>query len=265
MAVARLAEDEEELLLKLVEVVRATPPGNDKTLVLLESSCITMGDAGPDVTVRRAGGGVTGISCYLSAYEALDQEGFVRESGRASSGVRRFVLTPLGDACADEVRARRGHPERVESQVRALLQPGDFADQYPAAWAAWGQAMTLLDAQNPQLQTGSVGSLCRDAVTAFAPIWCVAAGGACSEPPEMQIRHVSAGLKALRPSIGATTEEYLNALFDLWRTVIALVMRQSHARGKQGVALTEEDSRMAAFHTGLVMFELDRALHRTRP
>lgn len=256
-----LHTDEEDLLLELAALHRATPTGQDRTLVLLEDHSIKRGEQPPDCVVRRPGGGSTPVRCYLSSFEGLIAAGYVRDTARLTSSVRRFNVTVAGLAAADQLRFERGHVERIEASVRSLLDPGSFSDRYPEAWAQWSAAMALVDSDAVGAAS-AVGNHCRDAVTAFAPSWCAAAGGGCDAPAEKQKKHVSAGLLALRPVLGDRSGNYLDALYKVWESLIDLVMRQSHARGKEGKDLDEEDNRMVAFHTGLVMFELDRALQR---
>lgn len=55
---------------------------------------------------------------------------------------------------------------------------------------------------------------------------------------------------------------YLDALLEYWRSVSGLIQRQEHGNQKVGSELTWEDARRAVFQTGIVLFELDRALRR---
>jgi len=256
-----LEPPEIELLLGLVEAHRSRA-GKDQTMVLLESRGIRLNDDGPDCSIVFAGGGETRLRCYAFTFDGLEHAGFVRATVHSSSTLRRFVVTKNGQAAADAYRAKQGQEHRVEAEVRSLLNPEGFAERYPLASKTWAEAVRMLDDPPSDLKAGDIGNRCRDAVTAFAVPWCKAAGGECADPPDKQIRHVEAGLKALAAGGDKEATNYLLALFQTWRLLIPLVMRQSHNREKVGSKLSEEDGRLVAFQTGLVMFELDRIQQR---
>jgi hypothetical protein len=127
------------------------------------------------------------------------------------------------------------------------------------------EAESIVWSDNSEQQLTVIGHLCREALQEFA--------NTLVEkylPPgvddnrahtENRIRVV---LAQQENQLGSTESLFLDALIRYWRTVSDIVQRQEHGAQREGALLTGEDGRRVVFQTAIVMFEIDRALMRTK-
>jgi hypothetical protein len=177
-----------------------------------------------------------------------------------SRGAANYEVTNQGRAYHAWMKERDGEPlERVEAEVRHLLDGPDFQARHPAAYARWTEAEAALWSAESVAEFTNIGHACREAIQLFVTDLVERHQPAAVEPdPQKTV----ARLKAVLATVGlrSALTKFLDALLVYFGTVSDLVQRQEHGGQKEGEPLTWEDGRRVVFQAGLVMFELDRAL-----
>jgi hypothetical protein len=248
---ARLDDDQAELLIVLCEATRRQPRGGKQSFMAVRTM------AGPSIQHPQLAAG-DHTTFHWADLEALHRHSLLQ--GRAGRSELVFDVSPEGFEHFDRLIAAKGGPTaRVEESVRRLLDSADFRTSFGPAFERWSGAEALYWSDRSGDHATQIGHLCREAMQAFG----MAFAGACGLPAasaDRTVDNVRSGLSALSGRVSTTRLELLDALLVYWGAVIDVVQRQEHGSTKKGGALTTEDSRVAVFQTALVMFELARVL-----
>lgn len=199
---------------------------------------------------------------YCGDLDELECQGFIRYGSHHRV---LFDVTAAGYEAYCEIKERDGNPlEKVESSLLAYLDEGSFRQRFPNAYEKWMKAAHALVATNTDRLLTQIGHDCREAMQEFATVLVNE-----FHPAEVdrnkahtvsRIRTILNQNKASM-GMGEATEAFLDALLSYWGTIDDLVQRQEHGAQREGKALVWEDARRVVFHTGIVMYELDRTLH----
>ena len=174
------------------------------------------------------GGGITEHTEVPEAdLRELEASGLIETHHHNMSGTFQFDVTRAGREYVAAVR-QRGEPlEQIEDHL--IADPSGHADR--------------------------IGFECREAQQAFANSLAALHG---VEPASGHHRTIKAVIDARREHVGGTHADLLDALAKLWSAVNEVDQRQTHRHGDA------DDRRRCVFHTGLVMYELDRTLGSPR-
>ncbi len=200
---------------------------------------------------------------YPGDLDALAAEGLVRMTYTGGSS-RNVDLTPLAFQYYEWLQRQAGEPvERVEREVRSFVDGERFRCRYPKAYAKWKDAEQLLWVGDAEAHFSTVGHLCREALQEYADAL-VTERGIVDVPSDRA--KTAARMHAVFRSLktGSREAAFLAALLDYWGTLSDLVQRQEHAAAKEGEPIAWEDGRRVAFHTLLVMHEVDQTVARQR-
>ncbi len=247
----------------------------DKTLVLLVEAerQLSRGDRRPFIATRSPKLG-SGIICYqvhhagivggkLQIYPAdldeLETQKLIRYIPPHHS---QFDVTSNGYEMYSEIKERAGLPlGEIESSMKTYLDDDLFQQHFQKAYEKWSKAAHEVTSPQAETLLTQIGHNCREAMQEFAANLIERI-----QPPnpDSDKAHTVARVKAVlnfkRTNIGDAKHAFLEALIVYWGTVNDLVQRQEHGLNKQGTALLWEDARRVVFHTGIVMYELGRAL-----
>ena len=188
----------------------------------------------------------------LSRYAGIDER---IEQGSAEITQRGF------DALDELERVAPSLFHAMETQVLGYLGEAEFAERYSAAFAKLRQATELLTGDDAATRASQVGHLCREAAQEFADA--LIAPYAPPDPPALKTAvtpRVRAVLTSCASELAKSEPTFLKALVDYWSATYDLVQRQEKDAVKEGQALTIEDGRRVVFHTGIMMYEVARAL-----
>lgn len=180
-----------------------------------------------------------------------------------SGSISRFELTNTG---WDYWEALQGAGvQRVEDEVRRLLDGAPTDGPYAAAFGKWAVAERLLwdHRESPERLT-EVGHVSREVMQAFADAFCADLGEPSDLDPAKTVARIRAGVDALRPGLSERYAAFLDALLAYWGTVSDLVQRLEHGAGKEEEPIDWEDARLVVTQTVIVMSELVRAPSRVR-
>jgi len=173
-----------------------------------------------------------------------------------------FDVSPDGFRYYEYLKSTNNQPvRRVESEVAKHLEAQGFQNQYPLAFSKWREAESLLWSSDSDKQLTTAGHLCREAMQGFATALVDR-----FKPPNVDqdkahdISRLKSVLFANAPTLGSSTNAFLDALVSYWGTVNDLVQRQEHGSNKEGTPLRWEDARRIVFQTMVVFYEIDRAL-----
>ena len=177
----------------------------------------------------------------------------LRAPGRSAEGV-------VGLA---EPRPRVEDFTAVEEYLRAYLEAERFKAVYPRAYERWSEASTMLWRADSRESLLGVGNGTHGAMREFAAVLWGAPLAAGSDSAATQAR-LSAALDTHHPPLADSRREFLDGLFDYWRTLFTLVQRHEGAAAV-GERLRWEDARRVVVLTALVMVEVDRSLDSSVP
>jgi hypothetical protein len=254
-----LEPEQEELLCRLVEAALSV---KEKRQPFIETK-----EARQDYLTTLLHEGLRGASTgvFMGDMEALVNARLLASS-YISGNTRVFYVTPEGFRYYRELKQRLGEPvERVETETRKYLDGDRFRAAYPAAYKKWSDAEALLWDAEAKDQLTTVGHLCREAMQEFAAVLV-----RHYQPPNVNqdpthtVARVRSVLKAKASQLGTTEAPFIDTLIAYWGTVSDLIQRQEHGSQREGTPLIWEDGRRSVFQTAVVMFEVDRALSRTR-
>jgi hypothetical protein len=246
---APLRREQEELLLLLVDAHDATPADQRAPFYLFR----VMGGAflrhlalPDDPPTKPADDDLI----------SLREEGLLRI--QQDQGTWLIDVTNRGLAYAGELRRRTEEPiDRIEAEVTRYLRTEGFQQRHPEAFRLWSQAEE--ESWNRDAPSSVVGHHCREALQEFAH-------GITENPAAKEkaktVERIRSRLRQEKLRLGDGTVAWLDALLTYWGTVSDLAQRQEHAGQRASNELTLEDGRVLVFHTGIVMFEIDRALSR---
>lgn len=190
---------------------------------------------------------------------SLAEAGLLRRS-LGSRGSENYEVTNQGRAYHTWMKERDGEPlERVEAEVRHLLDGANFQARHQAAYTQWSEAEAALWDAKTIAQFTSIGHACREAVQLFITDLVELHRPATVEPdPQRTVNRLRAVLEGA--DLPDAVSAYANVLLAHFRAVNGLVQRQVHGGQKEGDPLTWEDARRVVFATAFVMFELNRVL-----
>lgn len=176
--------------------------------------------------------------------------------------LRAVSVTARGFNYYSQLKRRIVGPIRqIETEIQQYLDAEDFRHRYPDAYGKWARAMERLWRSDAERELTGIGHDCREAMQAF-----VTRLVELCEPVDVDSDKAldRARLKAVldqrKPQLGKTKWEVLDALYNYWGALSALVQRQEHGAQREGEALTWEDGRRVVFQTAFIMFEIDRIL-----
>ena len=252
-----LEPEQKELLAKLVEAARNVPSDRRQKFLCAPSH------TGASVNHVGLDGGTMPV--YPGDLETLADEGLIRLSHTTTDSYI-FDVTPRGFNYYVWLKQRVGESiQRVEAEVKHYLDASQFRRKYPAAYEKWCGAESKLWASDSEEQLTQIGHLCREAMQEFATALVDS-----HRPKEVDAdktrskNRVRAVLELQSSQRGTRVKAFLDALNNYWEAVSDLAQRQEHDSLKEGWPLVWEDGRRMVFQLALVMFEIDRAVSRTR-
>jgi hypothetical protein len=243
-----LQAEQEELLITLVEAVRAVPR---ESRVAFYVSRASGGDhlLHPGVPTSKR-------EIYYGDVEILAGQGLLN-LGFGSHDSPHFDVTPLGFRYYEHLKESLGQPvERVEKSAIMYINADQFRSRFATAYEKWAEAEALLWRTDSNDQATTIGHLCRESMQAFATklLDVFPAEGADVDPAHAisRIRSVLAVRVKSKSSKGYTLA---GALVDYWGCLSDLIQRQEHGALKEGDELVWEDARRIVFNTAMAMFE----------
>ena len=253
-----LEADQEDLLVDLVEAVRAVERGDRRPFF----ASLTIGSS--FATLMHPGLPSAKYQAYPRDIEELGRVGLLRVSSQRHG--YKFDVSPLGFEYFEEVRRRSGEaPERVMTEMRHHLDSQAFRERCPAAYESWEKAESLLWTADSEEQLTAIGHHCREALQECVHALLVETepSAPVGEKPKTVAR-AKRLLGSLEPPVSKTVSSYLDALLNYWGAVIDVVQRQEHGAAKEGSALKWEDGRRVVVGTLIVMTELVLAVPDVR-
>jgi hypothetical protein len=187
---------------------------------------------------------------------ASNVRGFLGKKAR-DAGIDKRVTAEGLRLSGRTHRLQRGH---LEGRIEEYIEEDRFRSRYPGPYDRWSSALDLF-ALNPTRHATRIGHDCREALLLFANALLEACGGDSSQAGT--VTKIRQAVALVGPGSRAVQAQ-LDALVIYWTTVSDLAQRQEHGAGREGESLTIEDARRLVFQTMLVMYELDRAVARTR-
>jgi hypothetical protein len=253
--VARLDEDQEELLAMLCSAARQQDRGAKRSFL------VTRHLGGQRLTHPSLPGGLL-REFHVPDVELLAAHGLLRIASRGQHNFS-FDVTPSGFEHWEQLTADRGAPvERLEAEVRRYLEGEAFRRRFGQAFDKWSQAEARLWATRGSTEITTIGHECREAIQAFANDFASAAGAEPNATPNKDVDNLRRGVAAIKERRPGAVIALLDALIVYWGTMSDLVQRQEHGAQKEGEPLGWEDARLVVFQTAIVMFECGRALDR---
>lgn len=253
---ASLEREQEDLLEALVEAHRMAPRDKRHKFFLLE----TMGGS----SIIHPGVSGWTLSASRSDVEILARYSLVLldYAGRSLS----FFMTPEGLEHYDQRKGEGADRiEQVVAEIRGYLDGPAFASRFPAAFSNWASAERDMWSADSGAQLTAVGHRTREAMQAFAT---EALDAFKVDATDGDVTHVVARVRCLletaQPRLGETEAAFLDALLAYWGTVSDLAQRQEHGAQRDGEPLAWEDARRLVFQAAIVMYEVDRAMTRSR-
>lgn len=248
-----LEREQDDLLIMLVEASRNIPREDRQKFMFQEFN----GGA----FIRHPGLKDSFCKAYKGDLETLGRAGLLALS-YDSKDTLLFDVTPRGFKYYEHLKELTGQPiQQVENFIHSYLDGEKFQQKYPSAYQKWIEAERILWGSDSEQQLTTIGHLCREAIQEF-----VTALVEHHQPPNVTnnkantVARMKAILNLHTEKFGTTIKPFLDALLVCWGTTSDLIQRQEHGGQKEGDALIWEDGRRVVFSTGLVMFEIDRAL-----
>jgi hypothetical protein len=174
----------------------------------------------------------------------------------------RYVMPPAALAAYGEMKASEGSAvERVEAEVRNLLDTHAFRAAYPEAYEQWSDAERRLWGADSERELTTIGLKAREALQTFATEVVERYQPPAPDPDKAKVNlRLGVVIAMLLPALGEKRAAHLRALGDYSEATVGLVQRQTHGAQKEGEPLTRADARSVVFHVAMVMFEFARAL-----
>jgi hypothetical protein len=247
-----LEPEQEQLFCDFVEAERRVPRANRSHFI------ITKPLGAPGVCLFHPGW----IERNRRVFEG-DIDTLIRAGLLSASDVERsngFYVSSEGFRYYGELMRSRGQPmQRVEQFVREYVQSSTFQARYPTAYTKWGQAESLLWADDSDKAFTTIGHLLREAIQEFA-----SALVDRLQPPNVEANKAKtvARIRAVLSTckLSDKVSEFLDALLAYWGTISDLVQRQEHGALREGEALTWLDARRVVFQVAIVMLDIDATL-----
>ena len=247
-----LTDDQKQLLVALVEAARSVPKDKRRKFSFQHNS---------ETFILHWSIPGWSFDCYKGDVEILALRNLILPS-YDENGIYAFDITPEGFQYYEEFKQQTAEPtKRVEQSIQEYLSSLDFQKRHPKAFLKWKAAEQLLWTTDSDQQLSTVGHLCREAsqeftdslVTRFMP-------PDANDQKALTKNRLKAVLKSQSTTIPKTVLPYVESLILCWDTLMDLVQRQEHAAERDKESLVWEDARRLVFHTGVLMFEVDRLL-----
>ena len=253
-----LGKGQIDLLFRLVEAARNTPREDRQPFFVMQA-------AGQNYA-RVNHPGISNKIVYIGDIDLLADAGLVRLSPPVGIYKRIFDVTPKGFEYYKQSIEQNTEPvNRVAFSMGYYLDADDFKLKYPKAYDKWAEAESIVWSDNYEQQLTVIGHLCREALLEFAnKLVEIYLPSGVDENRDHTANRIEAVLAQQHHQLGSTEIPFLEALIRYWRTVSDIVQRQEHGAQRKGALLTGEDGRRVVFQTAVVMFEIDRALSRTK-
>jgi hypothetical protein len=242
-----LEPEQEQLLAEMVEAERGVPRDQREWWVAsMAAGDLLIGPWGQREII------------HSDLYE-LEVNGLVR---RLPTGDANYVVSPQGRAHYAEARQQTSDPtERVEGEVRRLLDDGAFRTVYSAAYERWAEAEALLWRADSDRELTTVGHKAREAVQQFATTLVDRFHPPEVDPDPAHVnRRIGAVIALLSHQVGDARGALLNVLGDHSKATMKLTQRQEHGGQKEGEPLDWQDARRVVLHTAVVMSEIASAV-----
>lgn len=246
-----LEPEQEALLADMVEAARSVPRHEQKFFVAEYDGGEVLGGAG----LQRE---ILGRDL-----RALIQAGLVEESIRDMLiGSSDLHITSEGYAHHAAMRQREGEPaERIEGELRHLLDAERFRSAYPAAYRLWAEAEALLWDDASERNLSIIGLKLREATQEFAAALVARYGPADADPSPQATKHrIRAVIDQHKSLLGERRSALLAQLVDYWSRAVDLVQRQAHSGEPGTERATWQDARSVVLHTAVLMSEIASAL-----
>ena len=252
----QIAKDQDELLALLVEAERRVPKDQRHPFVVHTPAGI------PGVALIHPGWQGPG-SVFQGDIEVLAHAGLVNFT-TVGVGVRAVYVTPAGFAYYEDQQRSHGEPlERIERAPLRFISGEWFHRNYPAAYAKWKEAESLLWAQDTDVNLSAVGHFTREALQEFADTLVRRLSIQNIEPDKARVNNrIRAAIEARRAQLPTSVPPLLDAMLNYWTVVVGLVQRQEHAGQREGEPLTAVDAQRVVLHTAILMHELHHNLDR---
>jgi hypothetical protein len=189
----------------------------------------------------------------------LAEHGLLRESF-GSNGNRLFEVTNVGFRYQQAMAAAA--PERgVEALMATFLDGQAFAARYPVSYARWKKVTAELWADRADSAVSLIGHQCRELLQAFATEL-IATYQPANPPADVTktVDRLRSVVEGQGGRLGKTDSQFLLALVGYWGAVSDLAQKAEHSGVRESEPLRWEDGRRLVFQTGILMFEVDRAL-----
>jgi hypothetical protein len=253
-----LLPDQQELLKKLVEAHRNVPRNRRQKFMMLRF-------LGGEEFIRHPGLPSGKLDVFHGDMEILAEQGLLTVS-YSSQGTANYDVHPRAYEYYAYLQEQAGNPiQRIEKEIVSHLDSEGFQRRHPAAYRHWTSAAELFVRADSDSQWTIIGHHCREAVQEFASDL-IDEHHLTSQYPEKNktVDRIRAVLDTHKTQLGERTTAALDALVHYWGTVSDLIQRQEHGSQAADRPLVWEDARRVVFQTAIVMFEIDRAVQRTR-
>lgn len=203
---------------------------------------------------------------YAGDIEILANCGLILASS-PSKGMITFDVSPSGLEYYYSLKSEISETtQRVQESLDNYLNAESFQRKYPLSFAKWAHAEELLRDTDSHKQVSLIGHACRESVQEFAEDLIKNLKlDASTAPKDKTVKRLILVLESQDNKTGSSEKSFLEALVTYWGTVIDLIQRQEHGAAREGEQLMWEDARRVVFHTGIVMFEIDKVVSRRKP
>lgn len=167
----------------------------------------------------------------FSDLNELQAQGMIRLTGKSGSSTR-FEISNDGWKYW-EAHQETG-VERIEAEVRRLLDPAANVGPYASAFARCKEAEAMLwQDRDGEHWVTEVGHVCREAMQAFAAAFCAEQGQAVTSGPSNTVDRIRAGLDTLRERLPEAYAAFYDAVLAYWGTVSDLVQDWNTEPGRR--------------------------------
>ena len=246
-----LEPEQQDLFIKMVEMIRSVPRENRSPMIEANSSdgtCLIMPK-----------GEIEGFA--HGDPDALASAGLLRMDYGSRS--KRYTILPIGFKYYEWLIKQQGKPvERIEQQIFRYLEFEEFKKQYHVAYRKLKEAEEKLWSADKEEHFTTIGHLCREVMQEFADqLHTKVMDRPSNEPKSHDKNRIRAIIEAKKAQIGKTLRPFVDALYAYWDALSDLVQRQEHGGQKEGEPVSWEDSRRIVFQTTNLMFELHKTFN----
>lgn len=235
----------------MVELARARPRAQQKFFLadVDQGTLLVIGEEAVDVLERDVA--------------ALTRAGLVEDRVRDFlTGASDLYITQDGHEYYAQMRSRGGEAsDRVEAEVRKLLDDHQFRTMFPGAFVRWSEAERLLWSEDSDRDLSTIGHKAREAVQELVSALVERVELADVEKDVAKVKNrLRAVIEVRRQSIGKTRFDVLLAFFEYWSKVVDLVQRQEHSGLREGEDVTWDDARRVVLHTAVLLTDVAQAM-----